>query len=169
MTNINIKQKKIKVRGTGTYNPETQQFGFEPFNEAPSTQTNVKTCAGGGKRWTTTGSDPSKMITLKSKESSPDQYAELARQFETLTRDLKPKLPVMPPTELRVVCEHGLQCWLDEAKQEVTFTGTIDLQRHPRDWQAEVLRQVQLVVRRLPASEKFNKVINNIKKQGGNK
>jgi hypothetical protein len=46
------------------------------------------------------------------------------------------------------------------------FTGTIDLSRHPRDRQAEVLRQVQLVVRRLPASERFNKVINNIKKGG---
>jgi hypothetical protein len=50
----------------------------------------------------------------------------------------------------------------------MTFTGIIDLSRHSRDWQAEVLRQVQLVVRRLPASERFNKVINNIK-NGGNK
>ena len=40
--------------------------------------------------------------------------------------------------------------------------------QQPRDWQAEVLRQVQLVVRRLPASDKFNKVINLIK-IGGNK
>ena len=37
---------------------------------------------------------------------------------------------------------------------------------HPRDWQAEVLRMVQLIVRRLPASERFNKVINIIKKRG---
>jgi hypothetical protein len=50
----------------------------------------------------------------------------------------------------------------------MTFTGTIRLDRHPRDWQAEVLRQVQLVVKRLPASERFNKVINDIK-NGGNK
>ena len=50
----------------------------------------------------------------------------------------------------------------------MTFTGRIDLSRHSRDWQAEVLRQVQLVVRRLPASDRFNKLINNIKK-GGNK
>ena len=60
-----------------------------------------------------------------------------------------------------------MQCWLDEEKSELTFTGTINLSRHSCDWQAEVLRQVQLVVRRLPASEKFNKVINTIKK-GGN-
>lgn len=160
--------KKVKVRGTGTYDPETNKFGFEPFNEAPSTQTNVKTCIGGGKRWTTTGSDPSKMITLKSKESSPDQYADFVKQFEALTRDLKPKKPVALPETQRVVDEDGLQCWLNEAKGELTFTGTISLTKNCRNWQAEVLRQVQLIVRRLPASEKFNKVINNIK-NGGNK
>ena len=164
---LDKKRKKVKVRGTGTYDPETLKFGFEPFNEAPSTQQNVKTCAGGGKRWVTTGSDPSKMITLKSKESSPDQYSDFARQFEALTRDLKPKKPVTPPSEQRVVSEQGLECWLDEEKHVMTFTGTIDLTRHPRNWQAEVLRQVQLVVRRLPGNDCFNRVINDIKKQGG--
>ena len=161
------KTKKVKVRGTGTYDPETKKFGFEPFNEAPSTQTDVKSCLGGGKRWVTTGSNPSKMITLKSKESSADQYADFVSQFNALTRDLKPKKPVAMPSELRVVKENGLECWLDEEKSEMTFMGTIDLSRHSRDWQAEVLRQVQLVVRRLPASDKFNRVINNIKKSGG--
>ena len=107
------------------------------------------------------------MITLKSKESSADQYADFVRQFHALTRDLKPEKPVAMPSELRVVKENGLECWLDETKNEITFTGTIDLSRHSRDWQAEVLRQVQLVVRRLPASDKFNRVINNIKKSGG--
>ena len=163
MTQTDKKVKKVKVRGTGTYDPETQKFGFEPFNEAPSTQTNVKTCAGGGKRWTTTGSDPSKMLSLKVKESSADQYSDLVRQFNLLTRDLKPKKPLVPPSEQRVVSEKGLECWLNPDKQELTFTGAIDLSRHPRDWQAEVLKQVQLLVRRLPASESFNKLINDIK------
>ncbi len=162
------KSKKVKVRGVGSYDPETKKFGFEPFNEAPSTQTDVKTASGGAKRWTTTGSDPSKMFTLKTKESSPDQYADVLKQFEALTRDLKPKKPVTLPDSLRVVKEQGLECWLDEEKSEMTFTGKIDLTRHSRDWQAEVLRQVQLVVRRLPASERFIKLISNIK-NGGNK
>ena len=168
MEKKNSNQKKVKVRGTGTYDPETNKFGFEPFNEAPSTQQNVKTCAGGGKRWVTTGSDPSKMITLKSKESSADQYADFVKQFEALTKDLKPKKPVAMPVEQRVVNESDLVCWLSEEKNEMTFMGTINLARHPRDWQAETLRLVQLVVRRLPACERFNKVINNIK-NGGNK
>ena len=139
-----------------------------PFNDAPSTQSAVKTCAGGGKRWVTTGSDPSKMITLKSKESSADQYADFVSQFNALTKDLKPKKPVVLPDSQRVVSESGLQCWLNATKNELTFSGTIDLSKHSRDWQAEVLRQVQLVVKRLPASERFNKVINLIK-NGGNK
>jgi len=163
MATLDKKTKKVKVRGVGSYDPETKKFGFEPFNEAPSTQTDVKNCLGGGKRWVTTGSDPSKMITLKSKESSADQYADFVSQFNALTKDLKPKKPVALPDSQRVVSEAGLQCWLNATKGELTFTGVIDLSKHPRDWQAEVLRQVQLIVRRLPASEKFKKLINNIK------
>ena len=160
------KSKKVRVRGTGCFDPEDNSFGFTPFNEAPSTQTNVKNCLGGGKRWTTTGADPSKMITRKCKESSADQYADLLAQFKALTKDLKPKQPKQMPEQQRVVSEEGLQCWLDEQKGVVTFTGSIDLGKHSRDWQAEVLRQVQLVVRRLPANDNFNKLINNLKKGG---
>ena len=159
-------KNKLKVRGTGTYDPETKRFGFEPFNEAPSTQQNVKTCAGGGKRWTTTGSDPSRMMTLKCKESSADQYADLVAQFNALTKDMKPKKPVQMPESMRMVAEDGLQCWLDTEKGKMTFTGTVDLSCHCRDWQAEVLRLVQLVVRRLPSNENFNRVIKNIKNEG---
>lgn len=166
MTTLDKKSKKIRVRGTGCYDPSDNSFGFTPFNDGPSSQTNVKSCKGGGKSWETTGSDPSRMITLKTKMSSPDQYSDVLAQFNQLTKDLKPKKPMALPQELRVVKEQGLECWLDEEKNEMTFTGIIDLSRHSRDWQAEVLRQVQLVVRRLPASERFNKVINHIKNGG---
>ena len=162
------KPQKVKVRGTATLDPETNEFGFKPFDEAPSTQKDVKSCAGGGKRWVTTGANPSKMITLKSKESSPDQYSDFLQQFNALTKDLKPKKPLTLPDSLRVVKEDGLECWLNEEKNELTFTGTIDLSKNCHNWQAETLRLVQLVVRRLPASDKFNKVINQIKK-GENK
>lgn len=162
------KTKKIRARGVGSYDPDTKKFGFEPFNEAPSTQQDVKKCAGGGKSWLTTGTDPSRMFTLKTKASSPDQYRDLLDQFNQLTKDLRSEKPETLPDSLRVVKENGLECWLDTKKGEVTFTGTIDLSKHSRDWQAEVLRQVQLVVRRLPANDKFNKIINDLKK-GGNK
>ena len=162
------KVKKVKTRGVGVYNPADNSFDFTPFNEGESSQKDVKNCLGGGKSWITTGTDPSRMISLKCKASSADPYSDLVTQFNQLTRDLKPEKPVTLPDNLRVVKENGLECWLDEEKNEMTFTGRIDLSRHSRDWQAEVLRQVQLVVRRLPASDRFNKLINNIKK-GGNK
>jgi hypothetical protein len=168
MDKTDKKPKKIKVRGTGTYDPSDNSFGFTPFNEGESSQKEVKNCPGGGKSWTTTGKDPSRMLSLKCKASSADQYNDLVAQFNALTRDLKPEKPVTLPDDLRVVKEQGLECWLDEKKQAMTFTGTIDLGKHSRDWQAEVLRQVQLVVRRLPASERFNQVINQLK-IGGNK
>ena len=117
----------------------------------------------------TTGADPSRMLCLKCKASSADPYSDLVTQFNQLTKDLKPKKSVTLPDSLRVVKDNDLECWLDEKKGIVTFTGTIDLGKHTRDWQAEVLRLVQLVVRRLPASERFNKLVNNFKKEGGNK
>ena len=156
-------KNKIKVRGTGCFDLSDNSFGFAPFNEGESTQKDVKNCSGGGKSWTTTGKDPSRMLSLKCKASSADQYSDLVTQFNQLTKDLKPQKPVALPDSLRVVKEQGLECWLNEQKNEMTFTGTIDLSKHPRDWQAEVLRQVQLVVRRLPASDRFNKIINLIK------
>lgn len=161
------KTKKIRTRGVGIIDPTDNSFEFTPFNDGPSSQANVKNCKGGGKSWDTTGTDPSRMITLKTKKSSADQYADVLDQFNLLTKDMKPKQPVKLPENLRVVSEDGLECWLNETKGELTFTGTINITKHTRDWQAEVLRQVQLVVRRLPASERFNRVINNIKKTGG--
>jgi len=158
--------KRIKVRGTGCFDPSDNSFDFTAFNEAPSTQQDVKKCAGGGKSWLTTGTDPSRMFTLKTKASSPDQYADVLAQFNALTKYMRPKQPMKLPDSQRVVAEDGLQCWLNTKKGEMTFTGTINLSKHPKDWQAEVLRQVQLVVRRLPANEKFNKVISNINKGG---
>ena len=164
MDTLDTKSKKVRTRGVGTFDPSTNEFGFSPFNDAPSTQANVKTCAGGGKRWTTTGADPSRMLTLKCKESAADPYAELSKQFAALTKDMKPKKPVEQPTEQRVVAEGGLQCWLNTETGELAFSGSIDLTKHTRDWAAEVLRQVQLMVRRLPANERFNTIIKSIKK-----
>ena len=162
----NTQPKPRKVRGTGIYLGDG--FTFKPSEEGQSSQCNVKNCKGGGKTWETTGSDPSLMVSLKCKKSSADAYAELAKQFEALTKDLRPKKPLTLPDSLRVVNEQGLQCWLDEKQGTLTFTGTVDLSTNSNNWQAEVLRQVQLVVRRLPASDKFDKVINLIK-NGGNK
>lgn len=160
----NTKPKPRRVRGTGTYVGD--EFTFTPYEQGEPTQRNVKTTKGGKVYDTCSEKKPMKVAYLTCAADAADPWSEYTSQLKKL--GVKPQKPQQQPDSLRVVKEQGLECWLDEEKNEVTFTGTIDFTRHPRDWQAEVLRQVQLVVRRLPASERFNKVINLIK-TGGNK
>ena len=150
------------MRGTGTYVGD--EFTFTPYEQGEPTQRNVKTTKGGKVYETCSEKKPMKVAYLTCAADAADPWSEYTSQLKKL--GVKPQKPVTLPDSLRVVKEQGLECWLDEEKSELTFTGTIDLSKHPRDWQAEVLRQVQLVVRRLPASERFNKLVNNIKNGG---
>ena len=158
----NTKPKPRKVRGTGTYLGD--EFTFTPYEQGEPAQRNVKTTKGGKVYETCSEKKPMKVAYLTCAADSADPWNEYTSQLKKL--GIKPQKPQQQPDTLRVVKEQGLECWLDEEKNEMTFTGTIDLSKHSRDWQAEVLRQVQLVVRRLPASERFNKVINLIKNGG---
>ena len=162
--NDNNQPKPRKVRGTGIY--QGDGFTFKPSEEGQSSQRNVKTCKGGKTFETTSEKKPLKVAHLTCLADSADPYAEYITQLGRL--GIKPKKPVAMPAEQRVVNENGLECWLNEEQGMLTFTGTVDLSKNSRNWQAETLRLVQLVVRRLPACERFNKVINNIK-NGGNK
>ena len=155
----NTKPKPRKVRGTGTYVGD--EFTFTPYEQGEPTQRNVKTTKGGKVYETCSEKKPMKVAYLTCAADAADPWSEYTSQLKKL--GVKPQKPQQLPDSLRVVKEPGLECWLDEEKTEMTFTGKIDLLRHSRDWQAEVLKQVQLVVRRLPASERFNKVINSIK------
>lgn len=168
MESIDKKTNKIKARGVAIIDPSDNSFEFQPFKDGPSSQTNVKSCRGGGKSWETTGADPSRIITLKTKMSNADQYSDFLQQFNSLTKDLQPKQPKQLPDKQRVVCEGGLECWLNTKTGTLTFNGTIDLTKNCRNWQAEALRLVQLIVRRLPGNEKFNKLLTILKKGAEN-
>ena len=161
----NSKPKPRKVRGTGTYVGD--EFTFTPYEQGEPTQRNVKTTKGGKVYDTCSEKKPMKVAYLTCAADAADPWSEYTSQLKKL--GVKPQKPQQQPDSLRVVKDQGLECWLDEEKSEITFTGTIDLSKHSRDWQAEVLRQVQLVVRRLPASDRFNKVINLIKNGGTKK
>ena len=156
------KQKPRKVRGTATFF-EDDSIKFTPYQEAPSTQADVKTCPGGGKRYSTIGADPSKVLHLTCKESSADPYSELASQFVALTKDMRASEPVRMPDKQRVIDEPQMQCWLDKNSQELIFTGTISLGKC-YNWQAELMRLMQMMVRTLPVEDHFKKIINKIKK-----
>ena len=161
----NTKPKPRRVRGTGTYMGD--EFTFTPYEQGEPAQLNVKTCKGGKTYQTSSEKKPMKVAYLTCAADAPDPWSEYTSQLKKL--GVKPQKPQQLPDSLRVVNESGLQCWLDEEKGEVTFTGTVNLGKHSRDWAAEVLRQVQLVVRRLPACERFNKLVSNLKSGGTKK
>ena len=158
----NTKPKPRKVRGTGTYLGD--EFTFTPYEQGEPAQRNVKTTKGGKVYETCSEKKPMKVAYLTCAADSADPWNEYTSQLKKL--GIKPQKPQQQPDTLRVVNESCLQCWLDETKEEMTFTGVINLGKHSRDWQAETLRLVQLVVRRLPANQQFNRVINSIKNGG---
>lgn len=162
MGNNQTKPKPRKLRGWATY--EGDEFAFRPCTEGEPTQLNVKTCKGGKTYETTSEKKPQRVAHLSCPAHAADPWQEYTSQLRKL--GIKPQSPAKQPETTRVVQEDGLQCWLDEKAQELMVQSTLSLQAHFRNWQAELLRQVQLVVRRLPASENFNKVINNLKKGG---
>ena len=158
----NTKPKPRKVRGTGTYLGD--EFTFTPYEQGEPAPRHVKTTKGGKVYETCSEKKPMKVAYLTCAADSADPWNEYTSQLKKL--GIKPQKPQQQPDTLRVVNESGLQCWLDETKEEMTFTGVINLGKHSRDWQAETLRLVQLVVRRLPANQQFNRVINSIKNGG---
>ena len=162
VTKSQTNPKPRKMRGVGTY--EGDDFTFRPCEQGEPTQLNVKTCKGGKTYETTSEKKPQRVAHLSCPADTADLWREYTAQLKRL--GIKPLTPQQPETT-RVVKENGLECYLNEQTQELTVQTTLSLPTHFRNWQAELLRQVQLVVRRLPASETFNKAINNLKNQGG--
>lgn len=158
-----IKKKGPKgIPGIG-YDHENGDFEFRAYNKRQPAHQNVRKCQGGGQRYETTGKEPKQVLNLQCLLSAPDAYEQLAEQFDRLTKDLKPNAKRKLPERQRVVNEGGMQCWMNQSQQKLIYTGEIDLAAS-QNWQSELLRQAQLLVRRLPASEVFVKVIKSIKK-----
>lgn len=158
-----IKKKGPKgIPGIG-YDHENGDFEFRAYNKRQPAHQNVRKCQGGGQRYETTGKEPKLMLNLQCLLSAPDAYEQLSEQFDRLTKDLKPNAQRKLPERQRVVNEGGLQCWMNQSQQKLIYTGEIDLAAS-QNWQSELLRQAQLLVRRLPASDAFVKVVKSIKK-----
>lgn len=155
--------KPRKVRGTGTYVGD--EFSFKPFEQGEPTQLNVKTCKGAKTYETTSEKDPLKVAHLSCPANAADPYAEYVGQLERL--GIKPRQPQQRPQSQRLVSEGGMQVYLDGKQGQLMYQGSIDLTKS-QNWQSEVMRQLQVIVRTLPACEKFKKVMNKIRK-GGNK
>lgn len=164
VTQKESKPQPRKLRGWATY--EGDEFAFRPCDEGTPTQLNVKTCKGGKTYETTSAKKPLQVAHLSCPADAADPWHEYTSQL--LKLGIKPQKPQKEqPDTQRVVNEEGLQAWLDVKKAELTVRSTLDLSTHFRSWQSELLRLTQLIVRRLPASDKFNKTLNNIKTKGG--
>ena len=155
----NIKPKPRRVRGTGTYMGD--EFTFTPYEQGEPAQRNVKTCKGGKVYETSSEKAPLKVAYLTCPANTADPWSEYTGQLERL--GIKPQKPQQLAERQRLMDEDGMQVFLNQKQGQLIYQGSIDLtQCH--NWQSEVMRQLQLIVRTLPANEKFKRVINKIKK-----
>lgn len=157
----NIEPKTRKVRGTGIY--QGDEFTFRPTEEGQPSQLNVKTCKGGKTFETTSETKPLKVAHLTCAADAADPYAEYVGQLERL--GIKPQKEHKMLHKQRLHSEGGMEIFLNSRQQQLVYQGTIDLSRQ-RNWQSEVMRQLQIIVRTLPGCEKFTRLISNIKKGG---
>lgn len=164
VSNNKVQQGHIKRKGVIDVAPNGEEISFKAYNEGEPAHRNVHSCQGGGKRFETIGKkEPKLMLNLQCLLNAPDAYEQLSEQFDRLTKDLKPNAQRKLPERQRVVNEGGLQCWMNQSQQKLIYTGEIDLAAS-QNWQSELLRQAQLLVRRLPASDVFIKVVKSLKK-----
>ena len=154
--------KPRKLRGWATY--QGDEFTFKPSEEGSPSQLNVRTTTGGKVFTTTSEKRPQQVAHLSCPADAADPWAEYTAQLQRL--GITPKQPQQLSVQQRLVNEGGMEVFLDEEAGCVTYQGCIDLAKS-RNWQSEVMRQLQVLVRTLPAHTKFNKVINALKKKGG--
>lgn len=153
--------KPRKMRGWATYLGD--EFSFKPTEEGTPSQLNVKTCKGGKTFETTSESKPLKVAHLTCPANAADPFAEYITQLENL--GIKPHGEQQFTLKQRLVNEGGMEVFLNTKQNTLTYQGIIDLAQN-RNWQSEVMRQMQVIMRTLPAHEKLTKVINKLKKGG---
>lgn len=160
-TNKTTQPKPRKVRGTGIYLGD--EFTFKPTEEGSPSQLNVKTCRGGKTFETTSEKKPQRVAHLSCAADSPDPWTEYTDKLRLL--GIKPLTEQKLSQKQRLVNEGGMEIYLDAKQGHLTYQGSIDLTRN-QNWQSEVMRQLQVIVRTLPACERFTKFVIKLKKGG---
>ncbi len=160
MGNNQTKPKPRKLRGWGSF--EGDEFAFRPCEEGEPTQLNVRTTTGGKVFNTTSAKKPLQVAHLSCPADAADPWHEYIAQLKRL--GIKPLKEQKLPEKQRLMDEGGMQVFLNATQGQLTYQGCIDLSKQ-RNWQSELMRQLQLVVRTLPVQEKFKQVINKLKKE----
>lgn len=154
-----LQPKPRRVRGTGIYLGD--EFTFRPNEEGQPTQLEVKTCRGGKTFLTTSEKKPQKVAHLSCDANSPDPWTEYTDKLRLL--GIKPLKEEQLSDRQRLVNESGMQVFLNTKQKQLTYQGCINLEQS-RNWQSEVMRQLQVIVRTLPVNKKFTTLIQKIKK-----
>jgi len=153
--------KPFRVKGTGYY--KGKEFTFKPVEAGSPAQLNVKTCKGGKLFQTTSESKPQQVAHLSCPADSPDPWSEYTDKLRLL--GIKPLKEQSMPARQRLVAEAGMEVYLAPKTGELVYQGRIDLNA-TKNWQSEIMRQLQIIVRTLPVEKKFTQLINKIKKGG---
>ena len=157
----NTQPKPRKLRGWATY--EGDEFTFKPTEEGSPSQLNVKTCKGAKTFETTSETKPLRVAHLTCPANAADPYAEYVSQLERL--GIKPQKEKKMLDKQRVVCEEGMQVFLESGHGRLTFQGCIDLNQS-LNWQSELMRLMQIIMRNLPINKRFTSFISKLKKGG---
>lgn len=161
----NMKQKisasPRTVRGTATIH-EDDRIEFRPYNEGESTQKNVRTTKGGKLFTTTSEKEPKQVAHLSCAADAADPYTEYVGQLAKL--GIKPLTEQQMPAKQRLVAEGGIEVFLNAEKGVLTYQGSISLARSG-NWQGELMRQLQVIVRTLPADKTFTSTVTKLKKE----
>ena len=153
----NTQPKPRKLRGWATY--EGDEFTFKPTEEGSPSQLNVKTCKGAKTFETTSETKPLRVAHLTCPANAADPYAEYVSQLERL--GIKPRKEKKMLEKQRVVCEEGMQVFLESGQGRLTFQGCIDLHQN-LNWQSELMRLMQIIMRNLPVNKRFTTLISNV-------
>ena len=160
MDNNTKKPRARKLRGWGSF--EGDEFAFRPCEEGSPSQLNVRSVKGGKVFTTTSAKKPLQVAHLSCPADAADPWQEYIAQL--LKLGIKPLKEQKLPEKQRLMDEGGMQVFLNATQGQLTYQGCIDLSKGA-NWQSELMRQLQLVVRTLPGCEKFKQVINNLKKE----
>lgn len=161
--NTSTTPRPRKVRGTGIFVGD--EFNFQPCEQGEPTQLDVVTCKGGKAYTTTSETKPLKVAHLTCPANAADPFAEYVSQLERL--GIKPQKEQKKLDKQRVVSEEGMQVFLENGSGRLTFQGCIDL-RQSLNWQSELMRLMQIIMRNLPVNKRFTSLISKIKKGGQN-
>lgn len=139
------------------------EFSFRPTEQGEPAQLNVRSCKGGKTFETTSETKPLKVAHLTCPANAADPYSEYISQLERL--GIRPQKEQKMPEKQRLVSENGMDIYLDNKEGILSYQGTINLCKS-LNWQSEVMRQLQTIMRSLPAEKKFTQLISKLKKGG---